>query len=45
MKVLIVDDDPDVRAFLSDFMGGMGVVQVDAAQSGEEALARSIQAQ
>ena len=43
MKVLIVDDDPDVRSFLSDGIGALGAEVVHTAESGEEALARAIQ--
>lgn len=43
MKVLIVDDDPDVRSFLSDGVKSMGAEVIHTAQSGEEALAKAIQ--
>jgi DNA-binding response OmpR family regulator len=43
MKVLIVDDDPDVRSFLSDGIGMAGAEVIHAAESGEEALAKAIQ--
>jgi YesN/AraC family two-component response regulator len=43
MKVLIVDDDPDVRSFLSETVKLMGAESVDSASSGEEALAVAIQ--
>lgn len=39
-KVLIVDDEEDVRANLSEFLGGNGFAAVEAAD-GEEALAKS----
>jgi CheY-like chemotaxis protein len=44
MKVLIVDDDPDVRAFLVSCMEAMGCDHIAVAENGEEALARSVQA-
>jgi PAS domain S-box-containing protein len=37
-RILVVDDDPDVRSFLADSLQGMGH-QVRAAASGEEAVA------
>lgn len=43
MKVLIVDDDPDVRSFLSDGIGMAGAELIHTAESGEEALAKAIQ--
>lgn len=43
MKVLIVDDDPDVRAFLSDGVKAIGATVIHSAESGEEALAKAIQ--
>lgn len=43
MKVLIVDDDPDVRTFLINCMDTMECQQVDAAESGEQALAFAVQ--
>lgn len=43
MKVLIVDDDPDVRTFLSDGVKAMGATVIHSAESGEEALAKAIQ--
>ncbi len=43
MKVLIVDDDPDVRSFLSDGIGIAGAEVIHMAESGEEALAKAIQ--
>ena len=43
MKVLIVDDDPDVRLFLADGVKAMGAELIHTAESGEEALAKSIQ--
>ena len=43
MKVLIVDDDPDVRLFLADGIKAMGAELIHTAESGEEALAKSIQ--
>lgn len=43
MKVLIVDDDQDVRDFLSDCVNAMGAERVEIAESGEGALARAIQ--
>ncbi len=43
MKVLIVDDDPDVRAFLSDSVKATGAEVIHTAESGEEALAKAIQ--
>lgn len=39
-KVLVVDDEEDVRASLSEFLGEHGFVAVEAAD-GEEALAKS----
>lgn len=39
-KVLIVDDEEDVRANLSEFLGDNGFAAVEAAD-GEEALAKS----
>ena len=44
MTVLIVDDDVDVRAFLVSCMQTAGCDQIDTAESGEEALARAVQA-
>ena len=38
MKVLIVDDDPDVRAFLVSYTEAMGCDQIDVAEMGEEAF-------
>ena len=43
MKVLIVDDDPDVRTFLINCMDSMECEQVDSADSGEQALAMAVQ--
>ena len=43
MKVLIVDDDPDVRSFLVNCMGVVGCDQIDTAETGEEALAMAVQ--
>ena len=43
MKVLIVDDDPDVRTFLSDGVKAVGATVIHSAESGEEALAKAIQ--
>ena len=43
MKVLIVDDDPDVRAYLVDCVEMMDCDRIDTAESGEEALARAVQ--
>ena len=43
MKVLIVDDDVDVRSFLISCMQSAGCDQIDTAESGEEALARAVQ--
>ena len=37
MKVLIVDDDPDVRSFLLTCIGTMDCDTVDTAETGEEA--------
>lgn len=42
MKVLIVDDDQDVRGFLSDSIRTLGAERVEIAESGEEALARAL---
>ena len=42
MKVLIVDDEPGVRAFLTESVKAMGADVVHTAESGEEALAKSI---
>jgi YesN/AraC family two-component response regulator len=43
MKVLIVDDDPDVCTFLMNCMDTMECEQIDSAESGEEALAKAVQ--
>jgi CheY-like chemotaxis protein len=43
MKVLIVDDDPGVRSFLSDGIEAAGADVIHTAESGEEALAKAIQ--
>ena len=43
MKVLIVDDDPDVRTFLINCMDSLECEQVDSADSGEQALALAVQ--
>jgi two-component system response regulator ResD len=43
MKVLIVDDDPDVRTFLVSCIETMNCESIDVAENGEEALARSVQ--
>ena len=43
MNVLIVDDDPDARSFLSDGIKAMGADVIHTAESGEEALAKAIQ--
>ena len=43
MKVLIVDDDPDVRSFLLNCIGTMDCDTVDTAETGEEALGRAVQ--
>jgi DNA-binding response OmpR family regulator len=43
MKVLIVEDDPDVRSFLSDGIKTVGAEVIHTAESGEEALAKAIQ--
>lgn len=43
MKVLVVDDDPDVRTFLINCMASMECETVDSAESGEEALAKAVQ--
>ncbi|MDA0747391.1 MAG: response regulator [bacterium] len=43
MKVLIVDDDPDVRSFLVSCVETMKCDQIDTAENGEEALARAVQ--
>ena len=43
MKVLIVDDDQDVRDFLSDSIRILGADLVEVAESGEEALALALQ--
>ncbi len=42
MKVLIVDDDEDVRVFLGNCMESMGCEQIDTAESGEDALAKAV---
>jgi len=42
MKVLIVDDDEDVRAFLVNCMESIGCEQIDTAESGEDALAKAV---
>lgn len=42
MKVLIVDDDQDVRAFLSNCMNLAGCEQIDMADSGENALGKVV---
>lgn len=42
MKVLIVDDEPGVRAFLAESVKAMGADVVHTAESGEEALAKAI---
>jgi CheY-like chemotaxis protein len=43
MKILIVDDDPEVRSFLSDGIGMATAEVIHTAESGEEALAKAIQ--
>jgi len=43
VKVLIVDDEPDVRTFLQASIRILDCEQIDTAGSGEEALARAIQ--
>ena len=43
MKVLIVDDDPDVRAFLTNCVQTTECEQIDTAETGEEALAMAVQ--
>ncbi len=43
MKVLIVDDDPDVWSFLSDGVKAIGADVIHTAESGKEALAKAIQ--
>ena len=43
MKALVVDDEADVRAFLVECMEMAGNVEVDTAESGEEALGKAIQ--
>ena len=43
MKVLIVDDDANVREFLVGCIETMDCEQIDTAESGEEALARAVQ--
>ena len=43
MRVLIVDDDPDVRSFLVNCIEAMDCDRVDTAETGEEALARAVQ--
>ena len=43
MKVLIVDDDADVRSFLVNCMETMELDQIDTAEDGEQALAKSVQ--
>jgi two-component system response regulator (stage 0 sporulation protein F) len=42
-RLLIVDDEPKIRAMLADCLGEEGLV-VDTAESGEEALAKLAQA-
>ena len=42
MKVLIVDDDEEVRAFLVNCMESIGCEQIDTAESGEDALAKAV---
>jgi two-component system response regulator (stage 0 sporulation protein F) len=42
-KLLIVDDEPKIRAMLADCLGQEGLA-IDTAESGEEALARIVQA-
>lgn len=43
MRVLIVNDDSDVRSFLSDGIKAMGVDTIHTAETEEEALAKAIQ--
>lgn len=43
MKALIVDDDPDVRSFLTSCMETTDCEQIDTAENGEEALALAVQ--
>ncbi|MEE2752745.1 MAG: response regulator [Candidatus Latescibacterota bacterium] len=43
MRVLIVDDDPDVRSSLYDGIKTVGAEVIHTAESGEEALAKAIQ--
>ena len=45
MKILIVDNDPEVRSFLSDGIGMAAAEVIHIAESGEEALAKAIQMQ
>ena len=42
MKVLIVDDDPDVRAFLPNSIKMAGCEDTDTAESGEDALGKAV---
>ncbi len=43
MKVLIVDDDADVRDFMVSCMKTLECEKLDTAESGEEALAKAVQ--
>ena len=43
MKVLIVDDEPNIRNLLSLAVEDVGCEQLDMAESGEEALALALQ--
>ncbi len=45
MKVLIVDDEPEVRSFLVSCVEMLDCDEIETAKSGEEALARSVQGQ
>ena len=42
MRVLIVDDDIELRIFLDRMMKSLGVAQVDVAPSGEDALGKAV---
>jgi DNA-binding response OmpR family regulator len=42
MNVLIVDDDSDVQAFLSNCVKTLGCKVVDVADSGEDALGKAV---
>lgn len=42
MKVLIVDDDPDVRTFLTNSVKMAGCEHTETAESGEDALGKAV---